>query len=374
MEYCNQGDLGVLLKRVRKYEKENPQNGKIISEDLARHFIQHIGKALESLKNFNFIHRDIKPQNVLIHSSSTFSSSHDGDEDPKLTKEYLRSLVLKLGDFGFARYMSNFDLAETLCGSPLYMAPEILSYKKYNYKVDLWSVGCIAYELLFGHPPFRASNHVSLLKKMKAYPIELVIQQEKVAICIQARSLLIGLLQYDPIKRLSFEEFILHDFMSQKTASIHTAPGVAIPLAREPFSPASSASDVMDQMSQILTNTKLTTRRFSASSAVGSFKPSTYTAPGLDAYFSSRPAGLANTNDHTNIGSSYKPSPLFPRQVISNFNSVLEDEDKDFVVVSMEVPPEPPTASQLKRTILSVKRASFGSLPHFSNFPEKKER
>lgn len=58
-------------------------------------------------------------------------------------------------------------MAETLCGSPLYMAPEILRYEKYDAKVDLWSVGAVLFEMAVGKPPFRASNHVELLRKIE---------------------------------------------------------------------------------------------------------------------------------------------------------------------------------------------------------------
>lgn len=57
-------------------------------------------------------------------------------------------------------------MAETLCGSPLYMAPEILRYEKYDAKADLWSVGAVLHEIATGRPPFRAHNHIELLKKI----------------------------------------------------------------------------------------------------------------------------------------------------------------------------------------------------------------
>ena len=76
--------------------------------------------------------------------------------------------VIKLGDFGFARSLTYQSLASTLCGSPLYMAPEILKGEKYDAKSDLWSVGTIIYEMMVGRAPFRAQNHIELLKKIEA--------------------------------------------------------------------------------------------------------------------------------------------------------------------------------------------------------------
>ena len=66
--------------------------------------------------------------------------------------------MLKIADFGFARNLQPAGLAETLCGSPLYMAPEILQFHKYDAKADLWSVGTILYELVVGRPPFNGAT------------------------------------------------------------------------------------------------------------------------------------------------------------------------------------------------------------------------
>ncbi|KAJ3250443.1 Serine/threonine-protein kinase, partial [Boothiomyces macroporosus] len=85
-----------------------------------------------------------------------------------ITEQRISKLpILKLGDFGFARSLGAQSLASTLCGSPLYMAPEILRGEKYDAKSDLWSIGAILYEILIGKTPFRAQNHIELLRKIE---------------------------------------------------------------------------------------------------------------------------------------------------------------------------------------------------------------
>ena len=108
LEYCQYGDFSKFL------------NNRALKEVWAKSFLIQIAKALQYLKSKNIFHRDIKPHNIL------------------LTKKY----KIKISDFGFAK-INNNNLSDTLCGSPLYMAPEILTYKKYTDKADLWSIGVI---------------------------------------------------------------------------------------------------------------------------------------------------------------------------------------------------------------------------------------
>lgn len=98
------------------------------------------------------IHRDLKPHNLLL--------SEPGE-----------NAVLKIADFGFARALEENKMAETLCGTPLYMAPEVLKGEHYGAKADLWSVGAILYEMVCGEPPFTASTHVMLLQKIESKPV-----------------------------------------------------------------------------------------------------------------------------------------------------------------------------------------------------------
>ena len=104
-------------------------NNKPLKEKHAHRFLFQIASGLKYLYSKKIVHRDLKPQNILV------------------AKNY----QLKISDFGFAKFQKS-NLSETICGSPLYMAPEILTYKKYTDKADLWSVGIILYEMLCAGP------------------------------------------------------------------------------------------------------------------------------------------------------------------------------------------------------------------------------
>jgi serine/threonine-protein kinase ULK/ATG1 len=142
---------------------------------------------------------------------------------------------MKVADFGFARSLPAASLAETLCGSPLYMAPEILRYEKYDAKADLWSIGAVTFEMTVGKPPFRAANHVELLRRIERnddkikFPDErsegtwlkevqrrrdadeyVSIEEEKrgpTKVDDDIKTLIRALLKRRPVERMSFEDF-----------------------------------------------------------------------------------------------------------------------------------------------------------------------
>ncbi|KAH0578736.1 hypothetical protein H2248_003861 [Termitomyces sp. 'cryptogamus'] len=171
MEYCGGGDLTNYIKKRGRVEGleyvpepgaalqyyPHPRTGGL-DEIVVRSFLRQLARALKFLRHRNLIHRDIKPQNLLLNAPSP----------EELARGHpLGVPILKVADFGFARSLPNAVMAETLCGSPLYMAPEILRYEKYDAKADLWSVGAVLYEMSVGKPPFRAQNHIELLKKIE---------------------------------------------------------------------------------------------------------------------------------------------------------------------------------------------------------------
>lgn len=227
MEYCELGDLSLFIKKreklithpatcdmARKYPSI-PNAG--LNEVVIRHFMKQLASALQFLREGNFVHRDVKPQNLLLLPSITYrEASRDvrpvlsASQDSLIPAVGLRSLpMLKLADFGFARVLPATSLAETLCGSPLYMAPEILRYERYDAKADLWSVGTVLYEMVSGRPPFRASNHVELLRKIENAEDQIKFSRD-CQVTAETKSLVRALLKRNPVERMSFENFFTH--------------------------------------------------------------------------------------------------------------------------------------------------------------------
>lgn len=225
MEYCELGDLSLFIKKreklithpathemARKYPCA-PNSG--LHEVVIRHFLKQLASALEFLRLKNYVHRDVKPQNLLLLPSRSFREERafpimQASRDSLIPISGLASLpMLKLADFGFARVLPSTSLADTLCGSPLYMAPEILRYERYDAKADLWSVGTVLYEMITGRPPFRARNHVELLRKIEAAEDVIKFPRE-VVVTPDLKALVRALLKRSPIERLSFENFFAH--------------------------------------------------------------------------------------------------------------------------------------------------------------------
>lgn len=185
LEYCEGGDLAAYIHRHER-----------VSEAVARHFMRQLAAGLQVLQEKHLIHRDLKPQNLLLSSNEPIP-------------------LLKIGDFGFARSLTPQGLADTLCGSPLYMAPEIIQNKKYDAKADLWSVGTILYQLVTGRPPFNGNTQFQLFRNILT-STELQFPdgalEELNPDCVD---LCRCLLRQDPVERLTFKEFFSHKFLME---------------------------------------------------------------------------------------------------------------------------------------------------------------
>ncbi|KAL6414712.1 ulk ulk protein kinase [Ilyonectria robusta] len=248
MEYCELGDLSLFIKKrdklathpathdmARKYPSA-PNSG--LHEVVIRHFLKQLTSALEFLRRNNYVHRDVKPQNLLLLPSRAFRDQRgrpvmQASQDSLIPIAGLESLpMLKLADFGFARVLPSTSLADTLCGSPLYMAPEILRYERYDAKADLWSVGTVLYEMSTGRPPFRARNHVELLRKIEAAEDVIKFPRE-VTITSDLKALIRSLLKRSPVERLSFENFFTHQVVTSDIPGL-VEDDVPRPVRQEP--------------------------------------------------------------------------------------------------------------------------------------------
>jgi serine/threonine-protein kinase ULK/ATG1 len=179
MEYCSGGDLSTIIHQSTEAE-------------IQRYF-QQLAEAFKYLFKQKILHRDIKPQNILF-------------KDPSRK-------ILKITDFGFSKYYNEDNtLLETLCGSPMYMAPEILFHQKYNVKTDLWSIGVILYEMVYGKYPYSAKTTIDLIKEVKSGKIEFS-KNTKVKVSSQCIDLLQKLLKKDPIIRITWTEFFEHPWV-----------------------------------------------------------------------------------------------------------------------------------------------------------------
>ncbi|XP_030319251.1 serine/threonine-protein kinase Nek5-like [Calypte anna] len=137
MEYCDGGDL---MQRI------NMQHGVLFDEDQILSWFVQISLGLKHIHDKKILHRDVKAQNIFL--------SNNGN-------------VAKLGDFGIARQLnSTMEFAHTCVGTPYYLSPEICENQPYNNKTDIWSLGCVLYELCALKHPFEGNSLHQLVLKI----------------------------------------------------------------------------------------------------------------------------------------------------------------------------------------------------------------
>jgi polo-like kinase 1 len=125
LELCQKRSMAELVKR-RKF----------ITEPEVRYYLKQVLSAVQYLHEKNIIHRDLKLANLFIN----------------------HEMNVKIGDFGLATQIENGEKKKTICGTPNYIAPEILEKTGHGHEVDVWSVGCIIFTLLVGKPPFETTT------------------------------------------------------------------------------------------------------------------------------------------------------------------------------------------------------------------------
>jgi calcium/calmodulin-dependent protein kinase I len=175
---------GELFDRI--VEKEH------YSEKEAADTIRPIVDAIRYCHSMGIAHRDLKPENLLYATT-----------DP--------NSIIKITDFGLAKVINN-DLMTTACGTPGYVAPEILTGKGYDIAVDYWSIGVILYVMLCGFPPFSEDSNEKLFEMIKTGNYEFPSPQWD-PISDYAKDLIKKLLVVDPSKRLTADGILKHPWV-----------------------------------------------------------------------------------------------------------------------------------------------------------------
>lgn len=184
LDYLDGGELKDRIKSLKRYEEND-----------AIRIMANLLKALDHIHSKNVVHRDLKPENLILVSK-------EDDFD------------VRIADFGLATIM-NKPLFER-CGTPGFVAPEILSGKGYDFKVDIFSMGAILYFLLTGKHAFRGCNPASILRNNEECKVEFPEAEWK-QISEQAKDLVQKMLCKDPAQRISTKEARKHKWLHPDT-------------------------------------------------------------------------------------------------------------------------------------------------------------
>jgi serine/threonine protein kinase len=210
------GDLFDAIAEANKY-----------SEKEASRMMKDLSSALDYLHSINICHRDIKPENLLVSywettsSSVNYQTSFDCDNNGHHYLRHHRSIkTLKLADFGLAVELEAGNKLFDVCGTPNYVAPEILSESGYDHKVDIWAAGVIAYVLLCGFPPFVSpeNDQDELFDQILTGNFEFSSPAFD-DVSLEAKQLIVQMLQVDADERISARQVFDHPWVSVRFLS-----------------------------------------------------------------------------------------------------------------------------------------------------------
>jgi calcium/calmodulin-dependent protein kinase I len=184
---------GELFDKIVEYEH--------YTEKQAAETFTPIVDAVRYCHKLGIVHRDLKPENLLYSSNE-------------------ENAMIKVSDFGFAKFLipKSQEQLFTACGTPSYVAPEIIESKGYDAKVDCWSLGVILYVMLCGFPPFYADDNNTLFNMIKTADFEFHSPYWD-NVSENAKDLIKKLLVVEPEKRLNTEEILKHPWLTQTVHS-----------------------------------------------------------------------------------------------------------------------------------------------------------
>jgi len=173
----------------------------VYTEQDARKLGCNLVTAISTMHQLNIVHRDLKPENLLLVETKNDS-------------------FIKLADFGFSKKIPSSDYLTTRCGTPAFVAPEILIGSPYRTTVDMWSCGVILYLLLGGYPPFQGENHKALFRKIRA--ADYVFHDKYWEhISIHAKQLIAQMLTVDPQSRITAQHAMVnHPWLTDNESDV----------------------------------------------------------------------------------------------------------------------------------------------------------
>ncbi|XP_025704433.1 serine/threonine-protein kinase 33 isoform X1 [Callorhinus ursinus] len=224
MELCEDGELKEILDRKGHF-----------SENETRWIIQRLASAIAYLHNKDIVHRDLKLENIMVKSSFI-------DDNNEM------NLNIKVTDFGLAvkKHGRSEAMLQTTCGTPIYMAPEVINAHDYSQQCDIWSIGVIMYLLLCGEPPFLASSEEKLFELIRKGELHFEDPVwESISDC--AKSVLKQLMKVDPAHRITAKELLDNQWITGNTLSSARPTNVLEMMKEWKNNPESDEENTTDQ-------------------------------------------------------------------------------------------------------------------------------
>ncbi|GIY16349.1 hypothetical protein CEXT_708511 [Caerostris extrusa] len=189
------------------------RNRRILTESEVRYFMLQLAEGVQYTHSQGVIHRDLKLGNMLLSEE----------------------MEVKIGDFGLATHVSNLDKCGkkfTVCGTPNYIAPEVLNMQGHSFSADVWAMGCIMYAMLVGQPPFETStlNETYYRITTNKYNIPSSVSEP-------ARHLIVRMLQCKPSDRPSLEEILNHKFFHSGYLPVSLPTTCCVTVPKLPIGP-----------------------------------------------------------------------------------------------------------------------------------------
>uniref|UniRef100_A0A4W3J873 Serine/threonine kinase 33 n=1 Tax=Callorhinchus milii TaxID=7868 RepID=A0A4W3J873_CALMI len=203
-ELCEGGELSGILQRK-----------KFFNEKETRHVIQSLASAIAYLHKNDIVHRDLKLENILVKNNESSS-----EIDMKLN--------IRVTDFGLSVQkggVGSENMLQATCGTPMYMAPEVINAHEYTQQCDTWSIGVIMYAMLSGEPPFMANSEEKLVELINRGDLRFHDSILK-GVSDGAKDVLSRLLKVDPAHRITANELLDNPWVRGETSALQRPPNV----------------------------------------------------------------------------------------------------------------------------------------------------